>query len=69
MPALEKHPDEVSLLILRDGVGAVRRLTDQPSQVQVAQAALARLVDWAGIQLDLVVRETKRAKAARSRMH
>lgn len=65
-PALRKNPDEISLLILSDGIAAVRRLEDQPAQVQVAQAALARLVDWAGIQLDLVVRETKRAKRPES---
>lgn len=57
--ALETHPEEVSLRILEEGVDAAKAAPDRDTRVAAVQSVLARMVDWAGIQVDLILRETK----------
>lgn len=56
--ALQTSPDEISLLILRDGVSRADE-ADGASEVKAEiQAALAEMVEWAGMQLELIVGRT-----------
>jgi len=56
--ALDQHPDEISLLILRDGMARADRADGPPEVTAEIQRALAEMVEWAGMQLELIVGRT-----------
>jgi hypothetical protein len=56
--ALQVSPDEISLLILRDGVSRADQAEGAEAVKSEIQAALAEMVEWAGMQLELIVGRT-----------
>ena len=57
-PALARHPEEISLLILRDGVARADQAVEPPEVAAEIQCALGEMVEWAGMQLELIVGRT-----------
>jgi hypothetical protein len=55
---LTQHPDEISLLILRDGVVRAEHAGDPPEVETQVRRALAETVEWATMQLELIVGRT-----------
>jgi tetratricopeptide (TPR) repeat protein len=56
--ALRANPDEISLLILRDGVSRADTAGNRSAVTTEIQTALAEMVEWAGMQLELIVGRT-----------
>lgn len=57
--ALAENPDEVSLLILRDGVTRADAADDDQLRAEEVRVALSDIVEWAGMQLELIVGKTR----------